>query len=56
MNYGKYRVGDILPVLSGIKMYRFQRQDIIIEIKEKANDLVSDLALLFKKAYVLRLN
>ena len=54
MTDGKYSVRDILLILSRIKMYRFDKQEIVSEIPKKAKDLVSDLKvdldLLRKKA------
>ncbi len=52
----KYSVRDILLILSRIKIYRFERQEIMSEITKKAKDLVTDLKIdldmLCKKSWV----
>ncbi|SIM84669.1 transposase [Cuniculiplasma divulgatum] len=40
---GKYSVRDVLLILSRIKMYRFEKQEIMSELPKKAKDLVSDM-------------
>ena len=42
---GKCSVRDILSILSGIRMYRTEKQEISIEIPRKAKDLVIDLGI-----------
>ncbi len=40
---GKYIVRDVLLILSRIKIYRMENQEIMNEIPKKAKDLVSDM-------------
>ena len=40
---GKYSVRDVILILSRIKMYRFDKQEIMSEIPKKARELVKDL-------------
>ena len=40
---GKYSVRDVLLILSGIRMYRMEKGEIMSEIPKKAKDLVADL-------------
>jgi hypothetical protein len=40
---GKYSVRDVLLILSRIKIYRMERNEIMSEVPKKAKDLVSDL-------------
>ena len=51
---GKYSVRDVLLILSRIKMYQMEKNEIMSEIPKKAKDLVSylkiDLSILRKNA------
>ena len=40
---GKYSVRDVLLILSRIKIYRMERNEIMSEVPKKAKDFVSDL-------------
>ena len=44
---GKYSVRDVLLILSGIKIYRMEKGEIISELPKKARDLVSDMKIDF---------